>query len=166
MKFKIYKKEFGEIKKNSIETNSSLSLAGENELKDYKRICRFCLSDTVLTENPLLSPCKCDGSMKYVHLFCLQSWLVNKLHLKKNKGVISVLWQNLSCELCKSTLPLTFHHNNNSYDLVDIKECYNAQKDATKPTLILESLSKDRKPVGLHFIDFNETSEIGIVIFS
>lgn len=116
-----------------------------------------------MNENPLLSPCKCDGSMKYVHLFCLQSWLINKLHLKKNKGVISVLWQNLCCELCKTTLPLTFHHNNHSYDLVEIKEFYDSQKETTKPSLILESNSKDNNPVGLHFIDFNETSEISIV---
>ncbi len=104
--------------------------------------------------------------MKYVHLFCLQSWLVNKLHLKKNKGVISVLWQNLSCELCKSTLPLTFLHNNKIYDLVDIKECYDFQKEADKPSLILESLSKDKTPIGLHFIDFNETNEISIVFIA
>lgn len=101
--------------------------------------------------------------MKYVHFFCLQSWLVNKLHLKRTKGVISVLWQNLSCELCKTTLPLTFHHHNNSYDLVDIKDCYNNLKENNKPSLILESLAKDKKPIGLHFIDFNETSEITIV---
>ena len=37
--------------------------------------CRICLSEGFLTsENPLLTPCKCDGSMKYVHKNCLQIW--------------------------------------------------------------------------------------------
>ena len=37
--------------------------------------CRICLSDGLLIgENPLLTPCKCDGSMKYIHKSCLEVW--------------------------------------------------------------------------------------------
>lgn len=33
--------------------------------------CRICLGDAPEVENPLFSPCNCDGTMKYVHLKCL-----------------------------------------------------------------------------------------------
>lgn len=35
--------------------------------------CRICLSDGILTgKNNLVSPCQCNGSMKYVHEDCLE----------------------------------------------------------------------------------------------
>ena len=37
--------------------------------------CRICLNEGLLTcENPLISPCRCDGSMKYIHAKCLEIW--------------------------------------------------------------------------------------------
>ena len=36
--------------------------------------CRFCLDDTETLENPLLSPCPCTGSIRYVHHLCLKRW--------------------------------------------------------------------------------------------
>jgi hypothetical protein len=35
-------------------------------------MCRICFSDDSDKENPLISPCKCSGSMQYVHLNCLR----------------------------------------------------------------------------------------------
>ena len=38
--------------------------------KDYT--CRICLDDEYDAEtNPLLTPCKCSGTMKYIHIKCL-----------------------------------------------------------------------------------------------
>ncbi|KAI8897525.1 hypothetical protein BC833DRAFT_565729 [Globomyces pollinis-pini] len=38
--------------------------------------CRICYQEgnRFCKENPLISPCPCDGSMKYVHLACLNTW--------------------------------------------------------------------------------------------
>lgn len=33
--------------------------------------CRICLSEYYECENPLVSLCKCDGTMKFVHMQCL-----------------------------------------------------------------------------------------------
>ena len=33
--------------------------------------CRICLGDENETDNALISPCKCSGTMKYIHLKCL-----------------------------------------------------------------------------------------------
>jgi E3 ubiquitin-protein ligase DOA10 len=37
-------------------------------------ICRICLSENWTKENPLISPCNCNGTMKYIHLKCLSEW--------------------------------------------------------------------------------------------
>ena len=36
--------------------------------------CRFCLDDTETPDNPLISPCACAGSVRYVHHLCLRRW--------------------------------------------------------------------------------------------
>ena len=38
-------------------------------------LCRFCLSGDVTEDNPFLTPCKCAGSIKYVHRYCMREWL-------------------------------------------------------------------------------------------
>lgn len=41
-------------------------------------MCRICLEDDVV-EN-LISPCKCSGSQKYVHLRCVRKWQQSQRH--------------------------------------------------------------------------------------
>jgi len=36
--------------------------------------CRICLEEDNTFSNPFISPCKCKGSMKYIHRNCLQNW--------------------------------------------------------------------------------------------
>lgn len=39
------------------------------------RACRFCLTgDDETPDEPLIAPCKCKGSNKWVHLSCLRAW--------------------------------------------------------------------------------------------
>lgn len=68
-------------------------------------ICRICLSDENETLNPLFSPCKCAGTMQYIHLNCLQEWLNSKLITKETPYTKTFFWKNLECELCKSPFP-------------------------------------------------------------
>ncbi|KAL0892287.1 hypothetical protein ABMA27_015461 [Loxostege sticticalis] len=49
-------------------------------------ICRICHCESE-AHNPLLAPCYCSGSLKYVHQSCLQQWLTAS--------------ETRSCELCK-----------------------------------------------------------------
>lgn len=67
---------------------SSSSQASQNS-GDICRICH-CESDP---QNPLLTPCYCSGSLKYVHQTCLQQWLTAS--------------ETNSCELCK--FPFIMH---------------------------------------------------------
>lgn len=53
------------------------------------RVCRICF-DGERNEEPLISPCKCSGSVKFIHESCLNSWLLSQGgNLKKQ------------CEICK-----------------------------------------------------------------
>ena len=37
------------------------------------QLCRICYSTS--DEEPLITPCKCSGTMKYIHQSCLMTWL-------------------------------------------------------------------------------------------
>jgi hypothetical protein len=75
-------------------------------LSENSSTCKVCYGDTVTPENPLISPCKCSGSMQYIHLECLQRWLETRTSCRVNAGVITYTWSSLLCELCKSELPM------------------------------------------------------------
>lgn len=38
-------------------------------------LCRFCLNSDVTDDNPFIVPCKCTGSIKYVHRYCMREWI-------------------------------------------------------------------------------------------
>jgi len=44
------------------------------------------------TENPLISPCECSGSMAFVHYLCVEQWRCRSRHPKARRG--------LNCETC------------------------------------------------------------------
>ncbi|KAJ8606764.1 hypothetical protein CTAYLR_009561 [Chrysophaeum taylorii] len=51
-----------------------------------KRQCRICLEyesvERVASPNPMLRPCRCSGSMAWVHLQCLNAWRSNSSNPK------------------------------------------------------------------------------------
>jgi len=55
-------------------------------------ICRICQLPSVEPTNPLLSPCRCLGSIRFVHNPCLMKWL--EVSSKKNS-------EPPGCELCQ-----------------------------------------------------------------
>jgi E3 ubiquitin-protein ligase DOA10 len=66
----------------------------------------LCEEDDML-KNPLISPCKCDGTMKFIHMDCLREWLNSKSSSKESNppGVKTYCWKVLECELCKTRFP-------------------------------------------------------------
>ena len=48
--------------------------------EDAEKVCRICLEDEEDVENgnPFIVPCKCIGSLKYIHLKCLREWTDSK----------------------------------------------------------------------------------------
>lgn len=79
-------------KKENIEINSDCQIS--------ERICKICLSRSESTNNPLISPCKCNGSMKFIHFECLQKWAWSKINLIKKMNVHIINLEEVKCELC------------------------------------------------------------------
>ena len=67
-----------------------------------KSPCRICLDETYFNENPLVTPCNCIGSLKYIHLECVKTWLDSKKVSTIGLSVHSYFWDNLQCEICKA----------------------------------------------------------------
>jgi len=67
--------------------------------------CRICLAETFEADDPFFSPCSCAGTMKFIHVKCLQMWLKSKLHTKTSGATTFTFWKTLECELCKTPYP-------------------------------------------------------------
>ena len=94
----------------------------ENKLKTYT--CRICLQEgDFLGENPLISPCNCTGSVKYLHLECLRKWLTSKVIIKHSydNSVTSYSYKQFECELCKEQIPERIKYNNEIISLIEME---------------------------------------------
>jgi hypothetical protein len=123
----------------------------------YKLPCRICLSEVFAQDNPLISPCKCTGTMKFIHLKCLQLCLKSKIATKSNDSVISFTWKTLSCDLCKKSYPHHFRVSGKVVQLIDfptppekfiILETLCKEKGSSKVIYILSFYSKDDVKMG------------------
>jgi hypothetical protein len=107
-------KNMGELPSNNIQNSI---IRGNIELEDiHKQVvnkkkaspspCRICLMDDNELDNPLITPCNCIGSCRFIHLRCIREWLNSKISVKIFNfiSVIS-LKNNFECEICKAELP-------------------------------------------------------------
>ena len=116
----------------SIKTNiklvktSKISLHKAMKLKKKKK-CRICYSDEenpIL--NPLIQPCSCSGSLRYIHYYCLLHWLSTKISMKKinfsdNNFFYIYPVNRIECEICREKLPEYIKHNNMIYSLINFE---------------------------------------------
>ncbi|CAD8094575.1 unnamed protein product [Paramecium sonneborni] len=117
-------------------------------------MCRVCCSSQKNPKNPLLNPCKCSGSIKYIHLECLKTWLRMKLENRQSDNCIVYLWKNLECELCKYNYPPKFKSDDAYYDLVELS------KPNDYPYLMMEFTNKQGQQ-----LEWNNSSGIYILKF-
>jgi RING-variant domain/FHA domain len=67
-------------------------------------VCYMCFDEENTEENPLISPCKCAGDTKYVHVECLRKW-----HTAEADNQICFLSSvDATCSVCKSTFRSDF----------------------------------------------------------
>jgi hypothetical protein len=82
--------------------------------------CRVCFTSNDTKNNPLVSLCSCTGSLKWMHLKCLQNWTMARSYRKINTYVATYAWTSLECDICKDKLPTTFEHQGQTYSLIDL----------------------------------------------
>ncbi|XP_034281904.1 E3 ubiquitin-protein ligase MARCHF7 isoform X4 [Pantherophis guttatus] len=96
------------------------SLLSEDSEEEEEDICRICQMSSTSATNLLIEPCKCAGSLQYVHQECMKKWLQSKI----NSG--SSLEDVTTCELCKEKLQL----NLDNFDIHELHRAHaNEQAD-------------------------------------
>ena len=147
-----------------IKMNEKNNIKEENtkNLKN-KPICRICYGDDTTEDNPLICPCICKGSMKYIHYECLKNWLNSKIEEdisidSDNPEVETISYnrKDISCELCKEKLPDYVKHNDRYYNISFYKPKF-------EEFIVLESMRADKhKAKFIHILSFDKKNSINI----
>ena len=119
------------IKEDKAKTKDNDNLNKKDNINNINNIvtsdsldkqCRICFSNSEEL-SPLISPCSCTGSSKYIHLLCLQKWLQSKIKLEYkevNENLISgYIYHPAQCEICKEYMPDFVKKNNILYEICD-----------------------------------------------
>ena len=131
------------------------------ELNDAQqnKACRICYIDEETTENPLIQPCICSGSMKYIHFNCLKKWLNTSVfkQIDNNENCKVYQYKQAECELCKTKFPDFIKHKGKLYEIIDFSNDFNNY-------LIIESLTLDKmKNKYLYIVNLdNKNNKINI----
>ena len=130
--------------------------------------CKFCWMTESTLQNPLLSACQCDGSMRVIHFDCLKMWIKEKMLRKESEvegagHVFTYSWRLFECEICKHAYPLTFksrHDESCTYDLVD--ELVKADlPGGSQPYMLMQSLPFEKSSGRvIHLIRPDQTAEV------
>jgi len=91
----------------------------ESFSKDYKYTCRICLSGEWDKDDPLISACKWSGTCRFIHLACVKECLKSRMTERKTDYYVSLTWDNVFCELCKTKYPDTIQLEYDSNSMRD-----------------------------------------------
>ena len=116
-------------------------------------ICRFCLCEDNDEDNPLIAPCKCAGTMKYIHFECLRNWLKSKITTKTLTYMISYSFKALHCELCLTPVPMKFKLKSGIFDLVNM-----SKPDCAH--MILEQIVKEDQDSHYYLVIFKDKNKL------
>ena len=160
--------EPGEIKEENKEDeeerkeSGSLSLPADASRRESEiDTCRICRGEVNTPINPLMSACKCSGSIKYVHANCMKAWYHSKMLTRTTLNVSTYTIKGLECELCKTKLPLTLYHNGLAVELVNIT------RPESGSYIELESIQEQyvqQQSKEVHIISLSANSIIKIVL--
>ena len=159
---RLRKKEKNEEKKMSNPQIQEKEKDKSNNAKPTK-LCRICYEVDSTEENPLIYPCICKGSTKYIHYECLKNWLNSKIEEdisvdseNPEVEVISYNRKDISCELCKEKLPDYIKYNNRFYNISFYKPKFNE-------FIVFESMRADKhRAKFIHIISFDNKESVHI----
>ena len=111
-----------------------------SKLEKMKRVCRICYLEEDEEENPLVQPCICTGSVKFIHLTCLRKWVSTRSCVKidTSPDCSIFLIKPVECELCKKKFPDFIKYENRLLPVIDFSQEFDNY-------LTLESLTLDRQ---------------------
>lgn len=132
-----------------LKTKGSEKFTQDFKIANEGGLCRICFCDDNTEENPLIVPCKCTGTMKDIHLGCLQTWINSKVTKSMSGCSVRYSWQNMICEICQEPIPFSVNCKGPKAFLTKIEAL-------GSPYIVLEAVEKDKsKARALHLIQFN-----------
>ena len=105
--------------------------------------CKICLSDQQDPGNPLVSPCKCSGTMKYIHVQCLQMCVQSQMNVKATDYCKSYAWKSLHCSLCGELFPYSISALGVEHSVLTIER-------PELPYFVIEGVSEHGSNRGMH----------------
>ena len=103
--------------------NSSITSQINSTPRPTCRICYLLDSDIA---NPLISPCNCNGSMKYIHYKCLKNCIEANLIIKNEEYYKYYYWKKYCCEICQKEYPKYLKIKELLYPLIDLEINYSS----------------------------------------
>ena len=102
---------FQQKEKNELKINLSINKILNDSKFDLieSKSCRICFEKET-KNNPLINPCQCEGSIKYVHQLCLKNWFIKA----------KIQPQNAKCEICKFKYYIRFYKDK-KFDKISCK---------------------------------------------
>jgi hypothetical protein len=140
------------LKVKEIKTSEEKEVVGD-EMEgsiNCETTCRICFRTHSNDIDPLVSVCKCAGSMELVHLLCLRRYFMTKAIRKNYSNCISYLWKSLQCDVCKENLPLTIRYNEKIYETILV--CLEGKNDY----LTIEDYRRTKYKYIIHLLTLNE----------
>lgn len=134
--------------------NSEEKTNTKDESPEEEKICHVCYSSEISDDNPMLSICKCKGSM-HTHLNCLKMWLNSRKTVQEIVGKMGVSYtiKKFNCEICNEPFPVTVKNKDKFFNLIDYEE------PIGQNYIILQSLNSVKEnsyPLSVHVLMFLE----------
>ena len=120
-------------------------------LEDHQ-LCRICLVEEEQND-PLIAPCNCGGTMKFIHLSCFKKWIESRTSTKLFESSKSYFVKSLTCEISRCPILPRLVVNGQDIDLLDTSP-------VPAPYVILESSPSDKNEYSLHHISMANKNEV------
>ena len=143
-------------KKKEKSNSDNISLNSDKS-STSRPTCRICYLHSSDMENPLVSPCKCSGSMKFIHYKCLKHCIKVNLSKRIEQNYKYYYWKNYMCEICKEEYPKYIKLKDSLYPLVDLEIGFSAY--ITCDYALYDDSKKRTSRKGILIIKINEDSD-------
>ena len=141
--------------------NNPSEFSVQDSSRNLKPTCRICFLTNSDEENPLISPCKCNGSMKNIHYLCLKKCIEIKIIKKAEQYYKFYTWKSFSCEICKSEYPKYVRIKDSLFSLVDLEINYSSY--VTCDYTLYDDLKKKTFRKGILIFKINDENNEDII---
>ena len=147
--------------KEIVINNNGSEISAQDSSRNLKPMCRICFLTGSDEENPLISPCKCSGSMRNIHYLCLKKCIETKIIKKSEQNYKFYTWKSFSCEICKSEYPKYIRIKDSLFSLVDLEINYSSY--VTCDYTLYDDLRKRTFRKGILIFKINDENDEDII---